>query len=294
MQQIALLVVLLITFGFISVRQVSAQIRINEVLPNPSGSSQEPSEFIELFNTEENEVDISGWTIEDALGSVIVFIISDSVIGGRSFATFRREQTNITLNNTGDGVVLKNTIGEVIDEMTFEQSSEDVSWALYPDGVGNFLSNMIPSENTPNSAPPTPTLANTPTATVIPTSTKIPTPTKTPRPTNTKTPTKTPTLGKNPTVAEIKASTGTRSPLSPIQDQNTENENSSDSATLGIEDVSENSKANPSREKSIVDEVQTLGVTNSKGGIAVIVGGILFLSACGILIFQKFRHIFLK
>ncbi|HRN95977.1 MAG TPA: lamin tail domain-containing protein [Candidatus Levybacteria bacterium] len=283
----AVVLAVLCIFGFISVSTASAQIKINEVFPNPSGPSNEPNEFIELFNTGDSEIDISGWILSDTQGSVTSFVIPNTILSGRSFISFRRSQTNITLNNTGDGIVLKN--GEqIIDEISFENSTEDLSFGRYPDGTGDITGNMTPTENVANIEPPMPTPTNSATPT------KTLTPTKTPMPTKIPTSTKIPTATKVSNVKESTIDTEKDVTATVLHDEVPEN--SSDSAVLGQYNTSGTwDTATGGSGNKPKSQTETLGATTTKtGSIAVIGGSLLLLSSCGILVFQKYRHIFFR
>ena len=45
----------------------SAQIRINEIFPNPVGSNENGWEWIEIYNSGVGSVDLTGWAIDDAV-----------------------------------------------------------------------------------------------------------------------------------------------------------------------------------------------------------------------------------
>lgn len=194
---------------------------INEVFPNPSGSTSEPNEFIELYNKSSSPVTITNWTISDTSGSIKTYTIPINTLNPGEFIAFRREVTGIALNNTGDGVELKNETGTPMDSMSFGDTStfEDKSWSRIPDGTGGFVENTNPTEGTANSEPPP-----TPTPTSAPTSTPAPTNTPTPGPTNTPTPTPkppTPTPTKKPTPALTPTPTSTLTPAGEILGEET-------------------------------------------------------------------------
>ncbi len=199
---------IILFFGLLP-RQVSAQVVINEVFPNPSGSSSEPDEFIELFNPGTEPVVITGWQISDIQGTVKTYSIPENILGTGTYISFRRSATGIALNNTGDGVELRDTGGILKDSTSFGDIKEDRSFSRIPNGVGNFVADTDVTELMANISPPTPeptlvTQTPTPTPTPIqtpilimssPSPTKIPTPTpiptKTPLPTPVKTPLRT-------------------------------------------------------------------------------------------------------
>jgi len=187
---------------FLTPSDIYAQLMINEVSPNPSGSPSEPNEFIELYNSGNETVDISGWTISDTSGSTKSYTIPGMTLAEGEYVSYRRDTTSIALNNDGDGVEIKDASNILKDSMTFSTTIEDRSWSRIPDGSGSFVNNSEPTEGGPNSAPPTPTPTPTPTPAPTSTPTPTPSPTPTPKPTSTPTPTPkpTPTPTKTPTV----------------------------------------------------------------------------------------------
>jgi len=197
---------IILFFGLLP-RRVSAQVVINEVFPNPSGSSSEPDEFIELFNLGTEPVVITGWQISDTQGTVKTYSIPENILGTGTYISFRRSATGIALNNTGDGVELRDTGGILKDSTSFGDIKEDRSFSRIPNGVGNFVADTDVTELSANISPPTPEptpVPQTPTPTPTPTQTPIlimssqssaktptPVPTKTPSPVPVKTPLRT-------------------------------------------------------------------------------------------------------
>ena len=200
---IAVFIFLFYISSFYSV--FAADVVINEVFANPSGSSTEEIEFIELFNKGSGSIDISGWKISD---KVKTYIIADTIISAGGFVAFRKSISGIALNNTDEDLTLKDISDEIIDSISYDVTIEDKSWSRAPDGTGEFVNNVDPTEGIANSVPtptstPTPSLIPTSinTPTIVPTSTFTPTPTKTPTPSPTST-ANTPTLKVSPTSAK--------------------------------------------------------------------------------------------
>ncbi|MBI2009721.1 MAG: lamin tail domain-containing protein [Candidatus Chisholmbacteria bacterium] len=180
---------LLISLGIFSVSftpvfAADTDIVINEVLPNPSDDSSEQNEFIELYNKGSEQVSLTNWTLAD---QVKTYTIGEITLAAGGFASFKKSDTSIGLNNDGDSIELKNAGGSLIDSMSFGNSSnsEDRSWSRYPDGTGSFFADTTPTENGANSVPPSPS----PTPTPTPTPSPSPTPTSTPKPSPTPKPT---------------------------------------------------------------------------------------------------------
>lgn len=126
-------------------------VMINEVLADPaSGAAGDANgdgvrdfaadEFIELYNSNDTSVDISGWTISDRVGVRFTFP-EGTVLGARQalvlfgggkvdqFATskmggalvFAAERA-IQLNNDGDAILLASASGNAIDRMEYTKS----------------------------------------------------------------------------------------------------------------------------------------------------------------------------
>ena len=182
--------------------EVFAQVVINEVYPNPPGSS-ESGEFIELYNRGSDAIGITGWMISDTAGSIKTYMIPPNILAAGSYISFPRSITSIILNNDGDGVVLKDTAASIIDSMSFGNSTEGYSWSRVPDGLGSFVSYTLPTEASPNPTPspspsPKPTPTPSPEPTIQPTSSPTPTKSPSPSPSPTKTPSPKPSPTKSP------------------------------------------------------------------------------------------------
>ncbi len=252
----------------------AADVVINEYLPNPEGSG-ETSEWIELFNNTENEIDLAGWKIDDVAGggSSPFAIPSGSLISSKGFFVLERSVTGIILNNDSDTIRLLNSLDEVIDEYKYNATEENIFYGRKIDGglewVG-FSSSTKNSSNNAGSVILTPTLTpeptseptNTPSPTKVPTITKAPT--LTPLPTYTKVPTKkvTPTVKKSPTPKSA-------SPTKIIEEK-----------VLG-----ETSDKKPTDSVEPMEEVKVKGSSMVNPGTVLIALGGIFLLACGILLF---------
>ncbi len=203
-KQVLVLATVVLAFAF--PHSARAAIVINEVFPNPSGDSSEASEFIELYNTDENEaVDISGYQLEESK----TYTIENVIIEPHGFVSFTRADTGLALNNSGDTISLRDAEGEILDSFTFDEIDEDVSWSRYPDGLGEFVLTETRTPSSANSEPPTPT----PTPTTI-----LPTPSNSPTFMPSSTVTSTPTMKETPTPTRKPESTppireDTRSPF---------------------------------------------------------------------------------
>ena len=120
-----------------------AGIVFNEILPSPEGPDEE-NEWIEIYNENSFEVNLSGWQIKDSTGKTAVYILSQK-IPALGFLFFSRPETKITLNNDGDGLNLINPKGEIADSITFGKAFLNQSYAKTPSGWA-WTKNLTPGE----------------------------------------------------------------------------------------------------------------------------------------------------
>jgi hypothetical protein len=124
----------------------------NEILPSPKGSD-ETEEWIEIFNQNDFEVDLSGWKISDTLGKTMTYIFpTGTKISPKGFLVLNRPTTKITLNNDNDGLNLIQPSGNILDKVSFEkapigQSYNKIenSWA-WSDNLTPGSENVVPIE----------------------------------------------------------------------------------------------------------------------------------------------------
>jgi hypothetical protein len=120
---------------------------INEILPSPEGPD-ETEEWIELFNQNQFEVDLSGWKIKDSEGSVTVFTApSGTKMSGSSFLVFSRPATKITMNNDSDRILLIQPNGKEADSVSYEKAGTGQSYSRTGNG---WLWSSILTPGAPN------------------------------------------------------------------------------------------------------------------------------------------------
>ncbi|MCK5123326.1 MAG: lamin tail domain-containing protein [Candidatus Pacebacteria bacterium] len=122
---------------------------ITEFLLDPEGSDKS-DEFIELYNNGDEEVDLGGCVLEDKMGSVKKFVISEGTkIGAGKYKAFYSDETKITLNNSGDGIVLRDYKNNIIDETEISDSAlKERAFAL--DENENWVWTMKPTPGREN------------------------------------------------------------------------------------------------------------------------------------------------
>ncbi|MEI7480574.1 MAG: lamin tail domain-containing protein, partial [bacterium] len=100
----------------------SGGVIINEILPNPEGAD-ETEEWIELYNSNNFDVDLSKWQIKDTTGTISTFTISKGlIILANSFVVFKRPETKIMLNNDEDGLSLYWPNGKIINTVSYTKA----------------------------------------------------------------------------------------------------------------------------------------------------------------------------
>jgi len=109
-----------------------SNIFINEVLPSPEGPDAE-EEWIEIFNKNEFEIDLSGWKIQDTAGKTNTYTFPKNTrISANGFFVLGRPTSKIILNNDGDGLKLINPNGEIVDEVSYPKAEKGKSYNKTP------------------------------------------------------------------------------------------------------------------------------------------------------------------
>ncbi len=159
-------VVFLFMAAVVIAAAVNAQafIVINEVLADPPAGlagdanndgvgSTTQDEFIELYNNDASNVDVSGWSIKDAVQARHIFALN-SIIPAKSFlvvfgggapnlpgVNWKLASTGtLSLNNTNETVGLYNQSNALIDQIIYAgEGNHDQSLVRSPEGSGAFI-----------------------------------------------------------------------------------------------------------------------------------------------------------
>ena len=119
------------------------------------------SDWIELYNSTDTDMDISGFGISDNLSQPMKYRFPDgSTIAAKGylvvFCSGNEGMQNgelhapFGLRSYGEDVVIANRAGRIIDSYSFKNQETDVSMARIPDGAGEFQSNSQSSPGYPN------------------------------------------------------------------------------------------------------------------------------------------------
>jgi len=183
---IAILLFILI-FG----KNVFATLKLNEIYPAPLTGEDE---WVELYNNENEILDISNYQLLDLAGNKIKISTESASPFG-----FVSAISSSVLNNSGDTVYLyKCPEKQLIDYKTYPNANPTISFGRFPDGNENW-GICSPTREVSNSSCAI-TITPTPNPIIVPPSFTCPTPTSTPQPTLMPTPILTLTLTIVPTV----------------------------------------------------------------------------------------------
>lgn len=222
MLRVIILVSLLLS---VSTSRSFAALYINEF-----SSSSSDADWIEIYNSDGVEVDLSNYIIKDSSNSNKLELTG--TIPANGFATF---DWSDRLNNPGDTISLrlKDDENNIIDQVTYgngnllaptgsqtggRNQDGQGSWVIFTAGTkGNSNnSSLVYSTPTPNpTSTPTPNPTNTPTPN--PTNTPTPKPTNTPTPTKKISPTAIPTSAKISAMPEVMAANTASDQTSQVQ-----------------------------------------------------------------------------
>ncbi|MFA6521790.1 MAG: lamin tail domain-containing protein, partial [Candidatus Gracilibacteria bacterium] len=109
---------------------LSDAIRITELIPAPD-ASDENGEWIEIFNSGTETINLGNWQIFDAAKKASPYLIPDTLaIPQNSYVIFQKTETKISLNNGSDEIFLADFEGKVIDSVSYTNSKKAYSYAL--------------------------------------------------------------------------------------------------------------------------------------------------------------------
>lgn len=106
----------------------STGVVINEILPSPEGPDSE-EEWIEIFNQNNFEVDLSKWQIADTAGRTFTYTFpAGTKISVQGFLVLPRPESKITLNNDEDELLLIQPNGNVLDKVNYQKAPRGQSY----------------------------------------------------------------------------------------------------------------------------------------------------------------------
>lgn len=125
----------------------SSDVVISEMMPDPAGPDS-ASEWVELYNTGQDEVDLNGWMIKDMKGSTGTYTIYNQKIAAHQFI-YLMTGGKITLNNDTDGAQLYWPDNNLTYQTNLYENSES-GWSFALDGSGNWRWTTTPTPGEAN------------------------------------------------------------------------------------------------------------------------------------------------
>lgn len=122
-------------------------ILINEFCPDPTDGDEE---WIELYNARGEEIDLSGWTIEEGGGGKTLLDGSISGYGGDRYIIVSKPKGS--LNNGGDAIYLRDSFGTNIDVVAYGNwddgyIDDNAPPASDPNVVARYADSMVSNIN---------------------------------------------------------------------------------------------------------------------------------------------------
>jgi hypothetical protein len=130
----------------------ASPIVINEFMAsNTSGATDEAGEmedWIELYNTGSEPVDLTGWHISDSDWNIFKFQIPDgTVLNPDSYLILWADEdqlqgslhANFKISALGEVIILINANDEISDLVSFGEQQTDMGYARVPNGTGSFV-----------------------------------------------------------------------------------------------------------------------------------------------------------
>ena len=135
---------------------------INEFMAsNGSTAADQDGEFddwIEFYNNGSNSIDLEGYYLSDDVDELSkwAFPAGTSIAPGDYLIVWADSDetqdglhTNFKLSASAESLFLVNAAFEIVDEVTFFDQTEDISYGRFPNGTGNFQI-MSPTHNAEN------------------------------------------------------------------------------------------------------------------------------------------------
>ncbi len=121
-----------------------ADLVINEIMYNNPGTDS--LEYLELFNNDNSAIDLAGYSFEAGItytfpaltmqpGDYLV-LAADSAAFERNFNTAALQWTSGALNNSGELIEIRDALGNVVDEVQYDDGGD---WPSDADGGGGSL-----------------------------------------------------------------------------------------------------------------------------------------------------------
>lgn len=139
------------------------EVVINEIMAINTATVSDPqgdfADWIELYNTTSNYLDLSNLYLSDVIAAPLKWVIpANTIIGPNEYlliwadadTTDSGMHANFKLSSAGEEVILSYAGGTVIDQVTFPAQTDGVTYGRFVNGTGNFTF-LYPTPNGENS-----------------------------------------------------------------------------------------------------------------------------------------------
>ena len=132
---------------------LSNQIKINEIFPNPEGTDK-GNEWIELVNESDETVNLGNWILDTGENTKTKYIFPNSALEKQTHLLIKDSDLGFSLKNSNGKVRLLDFKENVIDEIEYEKSEENSSFSKIKFNESDEFKWEWTSEITPNEENP--------------------------------------------------------------------------------------------------------------------------------------------
>jgi hypothetical protein len=129
--------------------------QVSEVLPNPAPPQADAEdEFIELFNSNDKQFDLSGFTLQTGTSSLHKYTFpAGTVIGAKKFQAFFSGDTGLSLSNASGQVSLLDPSGNMLSQTDVYGTAKDGYAWVSADGLWQWTTSPTPNASNKISVP---------------------------------------------------------------------------------------------------------------------------------------------
>lgn len=121
-------------------------VQITEIFPDPvAPQKEEEDEYIELFNSNSEVVNLKGYKLQSGLNSTYSYILGDITLQPGEYYAISRKDSKLTLSNTTSKATLLDPDGNLISETEpYEKANPAQSWQFF-EGIWQWTTSPTPS-----------------------------------------------------------------------------------------------------------------------------------------------------
>ena len=109
----------------------NSNIRLNEILPNPKGKDGKDNEYIEIYNSENEEINLEGWILKDSSKSGKFTFTEEYKIEPKSYLVIYKKDFKFAINNSKESIYLLDPNEKIVSSTSFiETAKEGISYGV--------------------------------------------------------------------------------------------------------------------------------------------------------------------